>query len=168
MEELNGPVDAELAGLAQSLGERLSAAGWRVTAAESCTGGWIAKALTDIPGSSGWFDTALVTYANAAKERLLGVPAEDLETFGAVSEPVVRAMAAGVRDWAGADLACATSGIAGPGGGTPEKPVGRVWLAWAGPEGVATACHDFAGDREAVRRQTVAVALEGLLARVPV
>ena len=167
MEELHGPTDAELAGLARTLGERLGAAGWRVTAAESCTGGWIAKALTDIPGSSGWLDTALVTYANAAKERLLGVPAEDLERFGAVSEPVIRAMAAGVREWAGADLACATSGIAGPGGGTPDKPVGRVWLAWAGPEGVTTACHDFAGDREAVRRQTVAVALEGLLERVP-
>ncbi|MFP4607675.1 MAG: CinA family protein [Thiohalospira sp.] len=164
---MSAPDDAALAGLAKRLGERLAAAGWRVTAAESCTGGWIAKAVTDIPGSSGWFDTALVTYANAAKERLLGVPPADLETFGAVSEPVVRAMAAGVRDWAGADLACATSGIAGPGGGTPEKPVGRVWLAWAGPAGVAAACYDFAGDREAVRRQTVAVALEGLLERVP-
>ena len=164
---MTAPDDAALIELAGDLGERLTAAGWRITAAESCTGGWIAKAVTDIPGSSGWFDTALVTYANATKERVLGVPAEDLARFGAVSEPVVRAMAAGVREWAGADLACATSGIAGPGGGTADKPVGRVWLAWAGPAGVATACHDFPGDREAVRRQTVAVALEGLLARVP-
>jgi nicotinamide-nucleotide amidase len=158
------PSDAVLAALARSLGDALLARGWRSAAAESCTGGWVAKAMTDIPGSSRWFGTGFVTYANDAKTRELGVPESLLAAHGAVSEPVAAAMAAGVRQRAGADVAVAVSGIAGPGGGTAEKPVGTVWFAWAFPEGVRSECRVFSGDREDVRRQAVAHALEGLIA----
>lgn len=150
--------------LAERLGERLTAAGAMAATAESCTGGWIAKALTDVAGSSAWFDRGLVTYSNAAKQELLWVSAEILAEHGAVSEPVVRQMAEGALARSAADLAVAVSGIAGPGGGSAEKPVGTVWFAWA-RTGQTTRSERrlFAGDREAVRRQSVAHALEGML-----
>jgi nicotinamide-nucleotide amidase len=153
----------ELEGLALRLGGALAARGWHVATAESCTGGWIAKAITDVAGSSNWFGTGWVTYSNAAKTRLLGVPADVIDAQGAVSEAVVRAMAETARRNAGAELAVAVSGVAGPGGGTAAKPVGLVWFAWAAPGGVRAESRNFAGDREAVRRQAVAHALRGLL-----
>ncbi len=154
--------------LAGRLGDALSARGWTVATAESCTGGGIAAAITEVPGSSAWFGYGLVTYANAAKVRLLGVPEETLEREGAVSEAVVRAMAEGVARVSGADLAIAVSGVAGPDGGSADKPVGMVWLGWAirqGDDLVSDArLHHFAGNRAAVRCQTVGAALERLLA----
>jgi nicotinamide-nucleotide amidase len=157
------PSDSELEALARELGEALLARNQRVAAAESCTGGWIAKALTDLPGSSRWFEGAVVSYSNAAKHSVLGVPAGVIAAHGAVSEPVVRAMAEGARAKLGADHAVAVSGIAGPDGGTAEKPVGLVWLAWASRGGTTAERRLFAGDREAVRRQSVALALQRML-----
>jgi len=153
------PDDAALMALAARLGAVLAARGWRLATAESCTGGWIAKALTDVSGSSGWFESGLVTYSNRAKTALAGVPEALLVEHGAVSEPVVRAMAEGARAAAGCDMALAVSGIAGPDGGSETKPVGLVWLAWALPESTVSEHRIFAGDREAVRRATVARAL---------
>lgn len=159
-EQSTPPSDETLAKLAANVGAALRARGWRAATAESCTGGWIAKALTDIPGSSLWFTTGYVTYANEAKIRELGVPAGLLEAHGAVSEPVVAAMAAAAKDRASADVAVAVSGIAGPDGGSAEKPVGTVWFAWAFPDGLESEARRFPGDREAVRRFAVAHALE--------
>ena len=166
----SAPVSADenLAVLARRVGERLHAARETLATAESCTGGWIAKALTDVSGSSAWFGWGVVTYSNEAKQSLLGVPADLLETHGAVSEPVVRAMAEGALHRSGAGHAVAVSGVAGPDGGTPDKPVGTVWFAWAsrgsrGPR-VRTAVHRFHGDRAAIRHQSVRAALEGVLA----
>jgi nicotinamide-nucleotide amidase len=156
--------DRELRELARALGERLGARGWSVATAESCTGGWIAKAMTDIAGSSQWFGFGFVCYANDAKSRLLEVPAELIASAGAVSEPVVRRMAERARTVAGTELAVAVSGIAGPEGGTPEKPVGTVWLAWAEAESTRAERRRFTGGRDGVRRLAVAAALEGLLA----
>ncbi|SDT96315.1 CinA family protein [Halopseudomonas salegens] len=151
---------------AARLGNALQRAGWKATTAESCTGGGIAEAITRISGSSGWFETGFITYANTSKERWLGVSADTLQEHGAVSEPVVRAMASGVREAAGAQIAVAVSGIAGPDGGSTDKPVGTVWFAWAGPDGqVISECRRLQGDRRAVRAQTVLRALEGLLAQ---
>jgi len=159
---------ADQQSLATRLGQALTAKHWTVAAAESCTGGGIAAAITDIPGSSGWFGYGLVTYSNDAKVHLLGVPAQTLAQSGAVSEPVVRAMALGAARVSGADLAIAVSGVAGPDGGSEEKPVGTVWLGWAyrrGAEMVSDArLHRFEGDRAAVRGQTVTAALQQLLA----
>ena len=157
--------DAELESLARRLGEALLARGWSAASAESCTGGWIAKAVTDVPGSSGWFGAGFVVYSNAAKTALLGVPPALIARHGAVSEPVVVALAEHARERAAADLAVAVSGVAGPGGGTPEKPVGTVWFGWAGPDGTSAERRRFDGDRESVRRQTVAHALLGLIDR---
>jgi nicotinamide-nucleotide amidase len=157
------PADHELEALARKLGRALHVRGWRVAAAESCTGGWIAKALTDVAGSSQWFDGSVVSYSNAAKTVLLGVPGEALEAHGAVSEAAVRAMAEGARSRFGTQLAVAVSGVAGPTGGSADKPVGTVWFAWATPARVTTLLRHFSGDREAVRRQTVAAALERLI-----
>jgi len=161
------PSDAELTVLAGRLGARLAASGRRIATAESCTGGWIAKTLTDVPGSSAWFGTGLVCYSNEAKITLLGVAASDLAEHGAVSEVVVRAMARGALERAPADVAVAVSGIAGPDGGTVAKPVGTVWIGWAWrtANGVQldSRRHLFAGDRDAVRRQAVAAALDGAL-----
>ncbi|HEY5622190.1 MAG TPA: CinA family protein [Gammaproteobacteria bacterium] len=154
--------DEELFELASDLGKALVASGMTVACAESCTGGWIAKAITDVPGSSDWFGWGVVTYANAAKIGALGVAPELLAAHGAVSEPVVRAMAEGVLRVSGADVSVAVSGVAGPDGGTSEKPVGTVWIAWARGSGVTTINVQFDGDRESVRRQTVAAALRGL------
>jgi len=157
----------QIAKLANQLGVSLQAKKFRLAAAESCTGGWLAKAVTDIAGSSTWFDRGFVTYSNQAKQDMLGVPLRVLREHGAVSEASVLAMAEGVLRHSLADMSVAISGIAGPGGATPGKPVGTVWLAWAkhGDDTVAR-CFMFAGDREAVRAQAVIAGLEGLLALV--
>ena len=157
---------AALRDLAADLGAALANRRWTVAIAESCTGGLVAGAITDIAGSSGWFDRGFVTYSNAAKVELLGVRPETLERFGAVSEATVREMIAGALARSRADVAVAVTGIAGPGGGTPEKPVGLVWLAW-GTRGVGTDAisRQFIGDRAAVREATVVAALSGLLGR---
>jgi len=149
--------------LAERLGAALRRRGWRLATAESCTGGWVAKLVTDIAGSSAWFECGFLTYSNVSKERLLGVDARLIAADGAVSEAVARAMAQGARERAGVELAVAISGIAGPGGGTPEKPVGTVWLAWATADHVRAQCHHFAGDRGAVRHAAARVALAGLI-----
>ena len=156
--------DSELSALAVELGRALVARGEAVATAESCTGGWIAKVLTDVAGSSRWFGTGIVSYSNLAKSRLLAVPPVLFRQDGAVSEPVVRAMVHGCLAHADADWAVAVSGVAGPGGGTDEKPVGTVWLAvghkaWQDGDILAEVQH-FSGDRERVRRQTVARALD--------
>jgi nicotinamide-nucleotide amidase len=154
--------DNELDGLARKLGEALRGRRWHVASAESCTGGLLAKTLTDIPGSSSWFGWGFVTYADEAKTAMLGVPEALVATHGAVSEQVARAMAEGARRVSGAEVAVAVTGIAGPHGATSDKPVGTVWLAWAGPSGTRAEQEVFAGDREAVRRQSVAHALRGV------
>jgi nicotinamide-nucleotide amidase len=154
---------AELTGLA------LRTRGWRVATAESCTGGGLGAALTAIAGSSAWVNGGCITYSNAAKTQLLDVPAVLIEQFGAVSQPVVEAMALGACQRLGSDAAVAISGVAGPGGGSPDKPVGTVWLAWAAPgppqHRVRSAGLWFPGDRAAVRLGAVCVGLLGLLDR---
>lgn len=152
--------------LSITLGRRLHERGLTVATAESCTGGGIASALTDVPGSSQWFGYGFVTYSNAAKQSLLGVDAGALTAHGAVSRQVVLAMAEGARRVAGADLSVAVSGIAGPGGGSPDKPVGSVWIAWADSRTACAQLFRFAGDRSAVREQSVIAALQGLVGRV--
>jgi nicotinamide-nucleotide amidase len=156
--------------LVAELADALRARGWRMATAESCTGGMIAAACTDLAGSSDWFERAVVSYSNQAKTDLLGVPATLLAQHGAVSEPVARAMAQGVQRSGGADLTVAVTGIAGPGGGTPTKPVGTVWFGFAqraadGSVQVASEQRRFEGDRAQVRRATVEHALRGLLQR---
>jgi len=162
------PTDAQIRQQAERLAARLRALGATLAAAESCTGGWVCKALTDLPGSSEWFGHGLVTYSNAAKQQWLQVSPESLQRHGAVSEQVVREMAHGALACSGADLALAVSGVAGPAGGTPDKPVGTVWFAWARRRGaeveLASDLQHFQGDREAVRRQAVWHALAGVLA----
>jgi nicotinamide-nucleotide amidase len=156
--------DASLDALAKELGRRLLARGLKLVTAESCTGGWIAKCLTDIPGSSEWFERGFVTYSNEAKRGDLGVSAETLSIHGAVSEQTVREMAMGASQRGQAPLAVAVSGIAGPDGGSADKPVGAVWIAWHWQDRHVTAQpFHFAGNREAVRRQSVSAALQGLL-----
>jgi nicotinamide-nucleotide amidase len=161
--------DTALRHLAERLGRRLSKQQRRLVTAESCTGGWIAKAVTDIAGSSQWFLEGFVTYSDEAKVRQLGVSRAVLKKNGAVAKATVRAMAAGALRHSEAQIAVAVTGIAGPGGAVPGKPVGTVWLGWATRRGrvirVGTQLHHFRGDREAVRRKTVRAALEGLLLR---
>lgn len=156
--------------IARGLIRELAAAGKTVSTAESCTGGWIAKALTDVAGSSACFGYGIVSYSNGAKESLLGVSPQTLRQHGAVSEAAVKEMATGALNLSGADFAVAVSGIAGPDGGSTEKPVGTVWLAWAcrrkGQCDVEAACHCLDGDRAAVRSQSVVFALEGLSERL--
>lgn len=150
--------------LSNALGERLKVDRLRMVVAESCTGGWLAKVVTDIPGSSDWLDRGFVVYSNAAKREMLGVDADLLARDGAVSESVARAMAAGALVRSDAQVAVAITGIAGPGGGSEDKPVGTVWFAWAlGAEQISAQRVQFAGDREEVRHQSVRVALERLL-----
>jgi nicotinamide-nucleotide amidase len=157
--------DGGLRSLAEAAGRLLLAAGRRVATAESCTGGWVAKCLTDIPGSSQWFERGYVTYSNLAKEQSIGVAASVIEAFGAVSRPTVEQMAAGALHDSGADLAVAVTGIAGPDGGSPEKPVGLVWFALAQRAAPPVALQQqFAGDREAIRRAAVATALRLVIA----
>jgi nicotinamide-nucleotide amidase len=152
----------------QQLADALTARGWRLATAESCTGGLIAAACTELAGSSNWFERGFVTYSNQAKTDLLGVPFDLIDTHGAVSEPVARAMAEGALQRAGVDLAVAVTGVAGPGGGSPAKPVGTVWLAWAVRGGATVArCELFAGDRAQVRQSTCEQALAGLVHRLP-
>lgn len=149
--------------LAQTLGELLRSRHETVATAESCTGGLISAAITEVAGSSAWFGFGFVTYANEAKQKLLGVPESLLLEQGAVSEAVVCAMAQAARRESGADWAVAVSGVAGPSGGSIEKPVGTVWLAWAGSCGVRAQLQHFSGDRQAVRQQTTVRALAGLI-----
>lgn len=162
--------DIGIRGLAESLVTALSSAGKTVTTAESCTGGWIAKAITDIPGSSSAFSYGIVSYSNGAKESLLGVQNSTLAEHGAVSTQVVRQMAEGALQLSGADVAVAVSGVAGPDGGTDEKPVGTVCFAWAvrKKSGIAVDGEQqrFDGNRNEVRVQTVAQALRGVLDRI--
>lgn len=154
----------DLEWLAERLGGVLSARGEWLACAESCTGGWVAQSITAIAGSSGWFDRGFVTYSNAAKVEMLGVPEATLARHGAVSEAVARAMAQGALAHSRADWTLAITGIAGPGGGSPEKPVGTVCFAWAGREaGCLAQTRGFSGERAAVREQSVRHALAGLL-----
>ena len=155
---------AALEVLAREVGALFLVHGQRVATAESCTGGWVAQCLTSIAGSSDWFERGFVTYSNEAKQEMLGVAPETLVRHGAVSAATAHAMAEGALRRSRADWSVAITGIAGPGGGSPEKPVGTVCFAWAGPDGVvATDTQQFAGDRQAVRAQSVAHALRGLL-----
>jgi len=163
------PTDGDLAAAARRVGTQLLAGKRRLATAESCTGGWIAKLCTDIPGSSDWFDCGFVCYSNAAKARDLGVPEKLIESEGAVSDAVVRAMAEGAIARTGVNVAIAVSGIAGPSGAAPGKPVGTVWFALAHTgEHMICSGHliQFDGDRDAVRRQAVEYALN-LLRTVP-
>ena len=157
-------MDSELNELSATAGAALAARGWLLATAESCTGGWVAEIVTATAGSSAWFDCGFVTYSNAAKTDMLGVRAKTLETHGAVSEATVTEMAEGALARSTADVAIAVSGVAGPGGGAPAKPVGMVCVAWA-RRGAATLVQtlQLAGDREAVRRQTVIQALRRLI-----
>ena len=173
-----------LAGIIAEVAEHLLAGGRQLVTAESCTGGWIAKACTDLPGSSRWFRGGAVVYGNELKTALLGVRPGTLSDDGAVSEATVREMAAGALERLGGDVAVAVSGIAGPDGGSPDKPVGTVWIGWAwkakvsglqdvqdlgaGRAGAAAprvtaARYQFEGDRDAIRRQAVVAALDGVL-----
>lgn len=161
-------LDKEIADLAARLGTLLEPMGWNVTAAESCTGGGIAAAITSVAGASGWFEGSIVSYSNRIKRDFLGVDQADLDELGAVSEPVARQMAVGILNRLDANLAVAVSGIAGPDGGSEEKPVGTVWLAWAHGEGqepvqVEARCMHFSGSRGEIQAQTVAEALRGLI-----
>jgi len=152
--------------LVEALARELKARGLMMATAESCTGGLIAGACTEASGSSEWFERGFVTYSNAAKSELLGVPMALIDQHGAVSEPVARAMAAGAMAHSPAQLAVAVTGVAGPTGGSAEKPVGTVWFGWATPAGVFTEHQRFDGDRAAVRQATVQHALSGLLQRI--
>lgn len=161
------PDDDRLLKLAREVGVWLVARDEKLATAESCTAGWVAKAITDVPGSSAWFVAGIASYADEAKTALLGVPARLLQKEGAVSQAVVEAMARGALERCGADRAVAVSGIAGPAGGTEEKPVGMVWFAWARRDGdevaFKTRMERFQGDREAIRRQAVGRALTGIM-----
>ncbi|MGY3039287.1 nicotinamide-nucleotide amidase [Rhodanobacter sp. TND4EL1] len=163
MELSSVPTDAELFELASEVASEVQRCRLMLVTAESCSGGWIAKTLTDLPGSSAWFDAGVVTYSYEAKEALLGVNPRTLEQAGAVSEETALEMVSGALARFGAGVAVAVTGIAGPSGGTPDKPVGTVWISWKRRGGYGHAkLFQFPGDREAVRRQTVAAALIGL------
>ena len=160
---MTSPVAQVVTELAQSLIER----GWMLATAESCTGGMIAAACTDLAGSSVWFERGFITYSNAAKHDSLGVPQQTLKEHGAVSQAVVLAMAAGACEHSLAQVSVAVTGVAGPTGGSPDKPVGTVWLGWSVHGQLSSALMHFEGDRAAVRAATVEAALQGLLARLP-
>ena len=156
--------DAQLYELAERVGRSLKQRGLMAATAESCTGGWIAEAITMVPGSSEWFERGFVTYTYISKREMLGVTSQTLEQHGAVSEQCVREMVLGALERSHAQIAAAVSGTAGPSGGTAEKPVGTVCFAWASKPGQARAeTRRFDGDRESVRRQSVAHALQGML-----
>jgi nicotinamide-nucleotide amidase len=159
--------DEQIDRLVGRLADDLSRRGQLLVTAESCTGGWIAKVCTDRPGSSGWFLGGAVVYSNDFKVRLLGVSPDTLDREGAVSEAVVREMARGALERLGGDLSVAVSGVAGPDGGTADKPLGTVWFAWARRDGhrleLRARQQSFTGNRDAVRRAAVACALRGLL-----
>lgn len=159
------PSIADLDALARRTGEYMLARRHMLVTAESCTGGWIAQAITGVAGSSGWFECGVVAYSYEAKQALLGVHPKTLETHGAVSRECVEEMVSGALANLGGSVAVAVTGIAGPGGGSEDKPVGTVWIGWKQRGGYAMAeAFHFDGDRDAVRRQTVAKAFEGLLA----
>lgn len=163
MESSSVPTDAQLRELAEGVAVLMRERKLMLVTAESCTGGFIAKVLTDLPGSSAWFDAGVVTYSYEAKEALLGVNPRTLERTGAVSEETVLEMVSGALARFGAGAAVAVTGIAGPSGGTEGKPVGTVWIGWKRRGGYAQArLFHFQGDRDAIRRQTVAAALDGL------
>ena len=164
IDDLTAPMTAQLtAQLTSQLAQLLPARGLMLCTAESCTGGLIAAACTDRAGSSVWFERGFVSYSNASKTDLLGVPDDLIARHGAVSQEVARAMAAGALAHSQAQLAVAVTGVAGPGGGSADKPVGTVWMAWAMGSQVRTECHFFEGNREAVRQATVVHALQGLI-----
>ena len=153
--------------LARLVGERLLARNWMLATAESCTGGWVAASITAIAGSSGWFERGFVTYSNASKAEMLGVAPDLIERHGAVSEEVARAMALGAQRHSRAQIALSITGVAGPGGGTPDKPVGLVCFGWAiGNLSQVVETKRFSGDRDAVRRGSVLHALQGVLAQL--
>lgn len=152
-----------LLSLSRRTGKALQRKGRTLATAESCTGGWVAQAVTSVAGSSGWFECGYVTYSNAAKRQALGVPKAILERHGAVSEPTARAMARGALKKSRAGVALAVTGIAGPGGGVPGKPVGTVCFAWAHGRSVRSETKRFGGGRGRVRRQSVIHALRGVL-----
>ena len=164
MENFVLPGEPEFERLVQNLASGLMKCGWFMTTAESCTGGWIAKVCTDLAGSSAWFDRGFVTYSDRAKHDLLGVDFSTLKKAGAVSRAIAIEMAEGARRQAGVNAALAVTGIAGPAGGTADKPVGMVWFAWSleGRQASSEVMH-FQGDRDAVRGQTVVHSLSGLL-----
>ena len=149
--------------LSRTVGERLKSAGEKLVTAESCTGGWVAQALTSIAGSSEWFERGFVVYSNDAKREMLGVRAETLSQHGAVSEEAAREMARGALERSRGTLALAVTGVAGPGGGSAGTPVGMVCFAWANAGALRSETCNFRGDRESVRRQSVIHALEGVL-----
>lgn len=159
-------MSTEISRLRSQLSDALLQRRQKVCTAESCTGGLIAKTFTDLAGSSDWFDRGFVTYSNAAKHEMLGVPASLIEDYGAVSEPVANAMASGALRRSEADYAIAVTGVAGPGGGSEEKPVGTVWIAVASADHLEAQCHRFDGDRAAVREATLVAGLEMLIERV--
>jgi nicotinamide-nucleotide amidase len=153
----------EISQLAATLGRSLQVSGAQVTTAESCTGGGIAEAITRIPGSSAWFEAGYVTYSNAQKTQQLDVPGHLFQSVGAVSREVVEAMVLGALEKSAAQFAVAVSGVAGPDGGSLDKPVGTVWICWGADQRLHASRWQFDGDRDAVRRQTVKAALEGLI-----
>ena len=154
----------ELETLARAVSQELKRQGLMLVTAESCTGGWVAQMMTSVAGSSEWFERGFVAYTNLAKREMLGVKTTILSRYGAVSEQTARAMAESALTHSHAQVAIAITGIAGPGGGTPEKPVGTVCFAWAAKKrDTISRKHVFSGDREAVRRQAVVAALQGLL-----
>ncbi len=156
-------LESELFKLAEQLGRLVKADGKTIATAESCTGGWIAQVITDVPGSSAWFDRGFVTYSNAAKVQMLGVNPQTLEHYGAVSAETATEMAAGVLAHSAADVAVAVTGIAGPEGGTIDKPVGTVFIAWAHKNGeVQVVKKQWTGNRRQIRAQAVKSAIEGL------
>lgn len=156
--------DAHLQSLVSDLADAMIANQQRLVTAESCTGGWLAKCCTDLAGSSAWFLYGIISYSNDSKQRLLNVSAQTLSTFGAVSEQTAAEMAVGALKAPEASLSVAITGIAGPSGGSPDKPVGTVCFAWSDRTGtVTTATHHFSGNRDSVRRAAVATAIEGLL-----
>ena len=150
-----------------ALADALRRLSWQMCTAESCTGGLISGYCTDLAGSSDWFDRGFVTYSNSAKADMLGVPMDLIERYGAVSEPVARAMAEGALARSQAQVSVAVTGVAGPSGGSAEKPVGTVWFGWCVNGQTSSECQRFNGDRAAVRRATVEHALCGLLAKLP-
>jgi nicotinamide-nucleotide amidase len=156
-------MESELFELAEQLGRLLKANGKSIATAESCTGGWIAQTITEVPGSSAWFDRGFVTYSNMAKVQMLDVSPQTLENYGAVSAETATEMAAGALAHSDADVAVAVTGIAGPDGGTPDKPVGTVFIAWADKNGKAKVVRkQLSGNRRQIRAQTVKSAVEGM------
>lgn len=159
--------ETQIDSLLDEVAALLTARNWRMATAESCTGGWIAKCCTDVAGSSAWFDRAYVTYSYGAKEQMLGISQDDLLKYGAVSEEIAGQMASGAKQHSNVAVTVAATGIAGPGGGMPDKPVGLVHFGWClEDQPVECDAMVFTGDRNAIRQQTVAHALEGIVARM--